>query len=103
MELEWFTLSSFDTAKEAWGYYKDSDAESCYQKMMFCKVYRLWVSNAKRWYYKRSHSNNPGYETPIHLPDAQSLEDAMAVAQVFFSLDGHRVSSRERRDEWVTR
>ena len=102
-KLEGFTLTwaKPDLPDCAYGYYGNTER-------MYCKVERSlrdyslrdYYSNGWLWLFYRSDSNNHGYLMPTRMEGVQTVEEAKAVAQVYYFMNGEQwVDVREENNK----
>jgi len=69
---------------EAWGYYDYPKQVATGELHMYCKITR---GVANPWYIQRSLAGNSGYDFPVALEGATTMEEAKQLAQVHFWMD----------------
>ena len=65
----------------AYGYYGDSER-------MYCKVYR---TRRSKWFFMRSDYHSQGYLLPMWLDGVTNVDEAKAVAQVYYFINGSEI------------
>jgi hypothetical protein len=85
-----------DLPDAAYGYYGETVS-------MYCKVYQSYCGPDTWWMFMRSDSMNQGYDLPMLMEGVTTVDEAKAVAQVYYFLNGSEpfdaVAAKQKRYE----